>query len=123
MQGIIHEDSKQISNIALGKLGEDMAAEFLEEQGFKIWVRNYKCRAGEIDIIASKHGELSFIEVKTRRNFYYGRPCEAITPSKQRHIRMSAEYYLKRMEEVGYIPTDVKFDVIEIVIQHIECAF
>ena len=112
-----------LSNRALGAMGEDIAARYLEEQGFSIWARNFRCRAGEIDIIASRNRELSFIEVKTRRNMSYGRPCESVTTDKQRHMRMCAEYYLKRLREAGYAPDHVKFDVIEIVIQHIECAF
>ncbi|MGN0704789.1 MAG: YraN family protein [Lentihominibacter sp.] len=112
-----------LSNRALGELGESMAVRYLEDQGFRIWARNFRCKAGEIDIIASKNHELSFIEVKTRRNLSYGRPCESVTAEKRRHIRMCAEYYLKRLEEMGYIPGHVKFDVIEIVIQHTECAF
>ena len=112
-----------LSNRALGAMGEDIAVRYLEEQGFSIWVRNYKCRAGEIDIIASKNRELSFVEVKTRRDLSYGRPCEAVTADKKRHMRMSAEYYMRKLEEMGYIPERVKFDVIEIVIQHTECAF
>lgn len=125
-QNQIHTDKKEremLSNRDLGTMGEDIAASYLEQQGFSIWVRNFRCRAGEIDIIASKNRELSFIEVKTRRELSYGRPCEAITGVKKRHMKMSAEYYLKRLEEKGYVPVNVKFDVIEIVIQHTECAF
>lgn len=119
----MYEEMKQVPCKVLGALGEDMAVQLLIEQGFRIWARNYRCRTGEIDIIASKNRELRFIEVKTRRNFNYGRPCEAITPSKKRHIRMSAEFYLKKLEESGYIPDRIEFDVMEIVIQHTECAF
>ena len=115
--------STGLSGQQLGVLGENIAVKYLEEQGFRIWVRNFRCKADEIDIIASRNCELRFIEVKTRRSMSYGRPGESITAAKRRHIRMSAEYYLKRMEEMGYVPKIVKFDVIEIVIEHTECAF
>lgn len=116
-------EKQVLSNRALGDIGEEIAVRYLEEQGFSIWVRNFRCRAGEIDIIASKNGELSFIEVKTRRDLSFGRPCESITAAKKRHMRMSAEYYLRKLKEKGYTPERVKFDVVEIVIRHTECAF
>ena len=52
----------------LGKKGEEAACAYLERKGYVICRRNYRCRYGEIDIIAAKGGELSFVEVKTRRN-------------------------------------------------------
>ena len=56
----------------LGKKGEDAACTYLERKGYVICRRNYRCRYGEIDIIAAKGGELSFVEVKTRRNLNFG---------------------------------------------------
>lgn len=107
----------------IGRLGEDVAVRYLESKGYSIWARNFRCKAGEIDIVASKNGAISFIEVKTRRDFNYGRPCESVTVNKKRHIQMSAEYYLKILEDKGYRPTRIHFDVIEVTIRHTENAF
>lgn len=70
----------------LGKKGEDAACTYLERKGYVICRRNYRCRYGEIDIIAAKGGELSFVEVKTRRNLNFGLPRLAVT-----YIRQAAE--------------------------------
>ena len=107
----------------LGKLGENMAAEVLRGKGYQILQRNYRCRAGEIDIIAQKYGEISFVEVKTRQNFNYGRPCEAVTEEKKRHIRKAAGHYLDDLRSRGYVPRSVDFQIIEIVVEHSCRAF
>ena len=62
----------------LGKEGEDFAADYLQKQGYEIIDRNFECKQGEIDIIAKEKNEYVFIEVKTRQNFHYGMPCEAV---------------------------------------------
>lgn len=78
----------------LGKIGEEFAANLLELQGYRILERNFRCRMGEIDLIAEKDGEISFVEVKTRRSARFGRPAEAVSPEKQRRMRKAAEFYL-----------------------------
>jgi putative endonuclease len=112
-----------MDNKIIGAIGEDAAAKYLARKGYTIRERNFRCRTGEIDIIATKDGVLSFIEVKTRQNFNYGRPCEAVTPNNQRNIKMSAEYYLKQLQRRGCQEFDVRFDVVEVVIRHTENAF
>lgn len=112
-----------LSNKALGQLGEKAAARYLQGCGFSIWARNFRCRTGEIDIIASRSGQLSFIEVKTRRDCSFDRPGEAVTEAKKQRIRRCAEYYLKQLEETGYRPTGISFDVVEVIIRHTESAF
>ena len=112
-----------MDNKIIGAIGEDSAVKYLSSKGYTIRERNFKCKAGEIDIVATKDGVLSFIEVKTRQNFNYGRPCEAVTLNKQRHIKMSAEYYLKKLQKRGCQDLKVKFDVVEVVIRHTENAF
>jgi putative endonuclease len=78
-----------------GNYGEDLAAEYLEEKGYKIRKRNfYFGKTGEIDIIAEKDGELVFIEVKYRTNRSFGEPLESITPKKANTLRRTAEGYL-----------------------------
>lgn len=83
----------------------------MQKCGYKIIERNYRCRQGEIDIIAKDKNELVFIEVKTRSNLCFGRPREAVDNYKQNHIYKTAKYYLHNNKlENSY----VRFDVIEI---------
>lgn len=107
----------------LGILGEDTAARLLSCEGYKIIARNYRCKHGEIDIIAARDDCLYFVEVKTRRNYDYGRPCESISRTKQEHIRKTAVFYLGEMKEQGMRIPRVKFHVVEVVLEHIEDAF
>lgn len=97
----------------LGKFGEDLACRYLLQSGYKILARNFRCRLGEIDIIAQKDDVLSFIEVKTRMSQKYGSPAEAVTVSKQKRIYRCAEYYMQVKGIIHCIPV-LSFDVIEI---------
>ena len=77
-------------NQTLGKYGEDRAAAFLEAQGHKVEVRNWRCAEGEIDLITSKADRFIFTEVKTRGGKGFGHPFEAITqPKLQRMQRLA----------------------------------
>lgn len=78
----------------LGSWGEVIAEKYLKKKGYLILERNFRCRLGEIDIIARDGAELVFIEVKTRQNESYGLPCEAITAEKVRHMKRTAVYYM-----------------------------
>lgn len=106
-----------------GQIGENTAADVLRAKGYRILRQNYRCSYGEIDIIAERDGDMSFVEVKTRQNFNYGRPCEAIDREKMQHIRRAARCYLDDMKKKGYVPRRYDFQVIEIVVQHTEHAF
>lgn len=99
--------------MALGVRGEDIAARYLKKKGCHIIERNYRCRLGEIDIIALDGKSLVFIEVKTRRNENYGRPCEAVNAAKIRHILRTAACFTATFR-VRY--EDVRVDVIEILL-------
>ncbi len=78
----------------VGKIGEELAKEYLINHKYKIIEKNFSCKQGEIDIIAKYKKELVFIEVKTRTNNNYGSPIDAITFFKKRHLLKSIEYYL-----------------------------
>lgn len=78
----------------LGQWGEEQAAEWLRRRGWRIVGRNFRCRMGEVDIVAADGRYLAFVEVKLRKDGRYGAACEAITLSKQRKLRTAAEYYL-----------------------------
>jgi putative endonuclease len=77
-----------------GKIGEDLAARFLEQNGFKIIERNYRFERGEIDLIAEEGEELVFIEVKMRRSPVFGAPEDAVTEEKQEQVHTVADGYL-----------------------------
>ncbi len=116
-----------MNNRALGKTGEDAAAEYLCSKGYSIAERNYRTRQGECDIIAYDGEVLVFAEVKTRCSDRLGLPCEAVTRKKQRNISQVALVYL---QEKGLGETNVRFDVVEIRIdgagsriRHITSAF
>jgi putative endonuclease len=96
----------------IGKLGEKMALEYLTDKGYTILARNYRVgRLGEIDLIASFEGSLSFIEVKTRTGNAFGTPAEAVTWKKQMTIRQVASCFLKAH---GVVDMPVQFDIIEV---------
>lgn len=105
------------SRIKLGEYGENAACAYLKRQGYRILARNFRYRRyGEIDIVASKAGVLSFIEVKTRASQRYGAPAEAVNLTKQRKIYRCAEYYLQCAGLMDCIPV-LSFDVVEIIIE------
>lgn len=95
----------------VGRIGENIAAKYLEQIGYKILQRNFECKQGEIDIIAKDKDEIVFVEVKTRANMLYGKPKEAVDTIKQKHIYKSAEFYIyiKHLENLP-----VRIDVIEV---------
>lgn len=98
----------------IGKSGEEIAVKYLENKKYKIIEKNFKCRQGEIDIIAQDKDELVIIEVKTRKCLKYGKPAEAVNKTKRNHIYKAAEYYLyiKKLEKMY-----VRIDVIEVYIK------
>lgn len=94
----------------IGKIGEEIVTKYLLENNYRIIERNFQCRQGEIDIIAKDKNEIVFIEVKTRTNYLYGLPSEAVDSIKQNHIKKVINYYLykNKLEDCF-----VRIDVIE----------
>ena len=78
----------------LGRLGEELAAQYLTREGYVILTRNYRCGEGEMDIVARQGSRLAFVEVRTRRGSSYGTPKESITRSKQERLVKVASDYL-----------------------------
>lgn len=78
----------------LGQWGESLVAEDLRQKGWTVAARNFRCRVGELDIVAKNERYLAFVEVKLRKNARFGAACEAVTPSKQRKLFAAAQYYL-----------------------------
>ena len=106
-------------NRIIGDAGEDLACRYLAAKGYEILERGFRCRMGEIDIIALKDGEMVFAEVKTRTSRRYGSPGEAVDERKLEHIKRCAGYYLM-MTERDYAAA--RIEVVEIDISHIRCV-
>jgi putative endonuclease len=102
-----------INRKAIGSEGEEKAILFLKKQGFKILEKNYRCKIGEIDIIATKNDLISFVEVKTRRSEEFGHPEESVNRRKRKKIINTAKYYL--MVNNLYYKKDVRFDILSII--------
>ncbi len=83
-----------MSNTETGQSGESKASRYLHSNGYTVIDRNFRCRSGEIDIIATKDRTLYFIEVKTRATPRHGMPYEAVTTGKMRRMARAAQYYL-----------------------------
>lgn len=113
------------SKTEIGILGEQKAREHLKNCGYRILDCNFRNRLAEIDIIASKDGILSFIEVKARSSSDFGLPCEAVDGRKQKKIRELAEVYLLSAA-ADY--EEITFDIIEVYltenrIEHLQDVF
>lgn len=101
-----------------GAYYEKLVAEYLETQGYEILETNYRCRMGEIDLIAKEGETLVFVEVKYRRDESMGNPKEAVHRKKQKKISMTAAYYL--MRECGCMDIPCRFDVAAVLGEQIE---
>ena len=114
----------------LGRWGEQLAAEELRRRGYQVVAAGWRCRFGEIDLIAADRKTLCFVEVKLRKSAAYGRAGEFVDRRKQEKLRTTAELYLAEN------PTTLqpRFDVVEVeapqgtdtknpVVRHVENAF
>ncbi len=101
----------QLSTRALGRHGEDIAWEYLKSRGYRILERNYRCRYGEIDLVAKDGETIVFIEVKSRRTAAFGDPEESVSLAKQKKISTVALYYLK---DKGLHDRPARFDVVSV---------
>jgi putative endonuclease len=111
----------------LGKEGERIAEQYLKKKGYRLIERNYRCAAGELDLIVLDHRVVVFVEVKTRTGHGFGSPFEAVEFRKQRKMIQAAQYFLaeKKLQQ-----RDARFDVVGIswagrdpMVEHIENAF
>lgn len=116
------------ANSGLGARGEELAASWLEKHGIRVVERNFRCKGGEVDIVAQDGQTFVFVEVKTRRTLNYGVPQLALTPFKQRQISKAALTWLLKHRRQD---RPARFDVIAILlesdvtysIEHIKDAF
>jgi len=110
----------------LGELGEDLAVEELEKNGYEIVERNWRFKKAEIDIIARKNEVLAIVEVKTRSSDYFGDPQDFVKPKKIKMLVEAVNEYVVSK----YLDVEVRFDIIAIIInqnkltiEHLEDAF
>jgi putative endonuclease len=96
---------------ALGRFGEELAADYLRRSGLVVLERNYRCRIGEIDIVARDGDVLVICEVKTRSTEGFGNPIQAITPIKLRRLHRLAFEWIR---ERGVHPAAIRIDAIGI---------
>jgi putative endonuclease len=94
---------------ALGSYGERVAVRVLTEAGLQVLDRNWRCRDGELDVVARDGDALVFCEVKTRTGVGFGHPAEAVTPAKRARLRRLARAWLAVHEH--HAP-DLRFDVV-----------
>jgi putative endonuclease len=108
----------------LGIDGEAVVARWYTERGYEVLARNWRCRAGEIDLVLTRRREIVVCEVKTRSSDRYGSPFEAVGRTKQARLRRLAAQWLR--EEAPFRPISVRFDVAGVVgrrVEVIESAF
>jgi putative endonuclease len=94
-----------------GDAGEDLACEELRRLGFRILARNFRCRAGEIDVVAEERGTVVFVEVKERRGESHGSAIEAVTAAKRQKVIRAARIYAALH---GLSDAPLRFDVVAI---------
>lgn len=112
----------------LGRRGEDLAVEYLQRRGFVVLSRNWRCRDGELDVVATDRDRLVVCEVKTRSGTAFGEPAEAVTHRKAARIRRATQAWLSRYH-VGWC--EIRFDVVAVLVppdgmatvRHYEAAF
>lgn len=110
----------------LGKLGEDLAADFLQKEGYDIVERNWIFQKAEVDIIAKKENVLAIVEVKTRSSIDFGDPQDFVNPKKIKLLVKAVDEYVNRNE----LDFTLRFDIIAISkdatiykIEHLQDAF
>lgn len=127
------------ARVALGRYGENLAARHLAAAGLSVLARNWRCREGEVDIVAREGDVLVICEVKTRRDIAFGTPLDAVTPAKAARLRRLAVRWLadQRLGAAddsasgyeGY--SEVRFDVVSVllpaaggpIVEHLRGAF
>ena len=99
-------------NRKVGKEGEDIAAKFLSDKGYKILERNYYTRFGEIDLVVEKNDILAFVEVKLKHGDVFGTPEEMIGSFKLSQVQRMAEFYLMDKPNMAKIYKTYSIDAV-----------
>jgi len=116
------------SRLDVGRGGEEAAATLLRDRGYRILARNYRCSAGEIDLISADRDTIVFVEVKTRSSDQAQEPQEALRPAQQRRIEQAARCFLMERSAQN---RPCRFDVVTVLlkdggsprVEHFEDAF
>ena len=123
------DDGRRVRTTSdLGAHGERIAAAYLTDSGLRVLDRNWRCRDGELDIVARDGDALVFCEVKTRRAVGFGHPVEAVAYVKQRRLRVLAQRWLAAHDEHAH---ELRFDVVGVLVRtdrpalvtHLRAAF
>jgi putative endonuclease len=104
------------SRVAMGAVAEDQARRYLEMRGLTLVTRNFRCRAGELDLIMRDGEQLVFVEVRSRRHSRFGTPAESVTRTKQQRLLRAAALYLQRQR----LDLPCRFDVVAILRAEVE---
>jgi putative endonuclease len=124
------EQTRGFRTAALGRWGEDLAAQHLTAGGMQVLARNWRCDEGELDLVGREDdGTVVFVEVKTRAGTGFGQPAEAVSRAKARKLRALAMRWLMECRPSGVV--ELRFDVVGIVrrrgeapqIVHLQAAF
>lgn len=94
-----------------GERAEQLAQDYLTQQGLSLVEKNFRCKLGEIDLIMQHLNTLVFIEVRYRKSNAFGGAAASITPAKQQKVRRAASYYLQRLTE----QPPCRFDVVTLI--------
>lgn len=84
---------------SLGKKGEELALKYFQERGYRLIKKNFRSRAGEIDLILEKEGVIFFVEVKTRSSLAKGKPYESVYGIKLKHLYRAVDFFLFEYQE------------------------
>ncbi|MFC1660754.1 YraN family protein [Gemmatimonadota bacterium] len=103
---------RRLDPTELGRLGEELAARYLEERGWTVLARNLREGRRELDLVARRRGVLAVVEVKTRRGCSFGHPLEAITVQKKKEISVAARGLIRRLGLPAR--TTIRFDAVAI---------
>ena len=116
--------TKSLAAQARGRFGEDEALRWYKQRGYSLIARNWRCQAGEVDLIVTGPNVLVFCEVKARATDQFGGPEGAVGWQKQRRVRRLAAIWLAENRPTGHF--EIRFDVAAVVGTHvtvIESAF
>lgn len=103
----------------MGRKGEDVALSFLKKKGYHILDKNFRCKLGELDIVAEEDDQIVFVEVKARKNLDFGLPQESLNYFKKKRLTSLALFYLTshHLQQVS-----CRFDVVAVVFKENEAA-
>jgi putative endonuclease len=99
-------------HLVIGRAAEDAACRHLERTGYRILVRNFRHRLGELDVVAIEGGTLALVEVRYRASTRYGGAAASVTAAKRRRLARAAQVLLKRQPALAALPA--RFDVVDV---------